>query len=538
MRKHWPVLAVFLTAAVCVYHGSFAAPFVFDDQRSIVENEHIRTLWPVWEPLLGTSRPLVQLTLAANFAISGLNVWSYHLANLLIHVAAAVTLYAALRLTLERYCTARLSPRAGWLAGITALLWLVHPIQTESVTYVIQRGESMTGLFCLLTLVGFVASDRSRSPRAWHVFSVVCCVLGLMTKPVMVITPLLVLIYDRTFLSRSFGAALRARRVYYAVLFSTVAVLPLMLKGNSQDWATSAGFAAPGISSVGYAATQPEAILRYLRLCFWPDALCLDYGWLPETNARVITITWLLVIALVVVTFVAARRCHAAGFAGSWFFVTLAPSSSFVPIADLIFEHRMYLPLAGLLALVVPATYAMFELLTELRPAARQATMAAFASIIVAVALCLGGRTILRNDDYTSEVALWTTAIEVSPQSARAQYNLGTALAREQHWARAVDHFRAATELRPTYHEAHYNLANALMRQGLLADAIESYRRAMTIRPDDWQVHNNLGVALLTSGDEPAAVAEFQRVLELNSKCASARSNLAKLHRDAANTGT
>jgi Flp pilus assembly protein TadD len=538
MRKHWPVLAVFLTAAVCVYHGSFAAPFVFDDQRSIVENEHIRTLWPVWEPLLGTSRPLVQLTLAANFAISGLNVWSYHLANLLIHVAAAVTLYAALRLTLERYCTDRLSRRASWLGGITALLWLVHPIQTESITYVIQRSESMMGLFCLLTLLGFVASDRSRSPRLWRIFSVVCCVLGLMTKPVMVVTPLLVLIYDRTFLSGSFGAALRVRRGYYAALFSTVAVLPVMLKGNSQDWAASAGFGAPGISSLGYAATQPEAILRYLRLCFWPDALCLDYGWLPETNARVITVTWLLVIALVVVTVVAARRCHATEFAGSWFFITLAPSSSFVPIADLIFEHRMYLPLAGLLAIVIPATYATFERLTESRPAARQAAMAAFASIIVAAAICLGGRTILRNDDYTSEVALWTSAVEVSPQNARAQYNLGTALAREQHWARAVDHFRAATELRPTYHEAYYNLANALLRQGLLAGAIESYRRAITIRPDDWQVHNNLGVALLTFGDEPAAAAEFRRVLELNSNCASARSNLAKLHCVAATSGT
>jgi Flp pilus assembly protein TadD len=538
MRKHWPVLAVFLAAAVCVYHGSFGAPFVFDDQRSIVENERIRTLWPVWEPLLGTSRPLVQLTLAANFAISGLNVWSYHLANLLIHVAAALTLYAALRLTLERYCTARLSRCAGWLAGVTALLWLVHPIQTESVTYVIQRGESMMGLFCLLTLFGFVASDRSTSARRWRIFSVVCCLLGLMTKPAMAVTPLLVLIYDRTFLSGSFGAALRPRRVYYAALFSTVAVLPVMLKGNSQDWATSAGFGAPGISTLGYAATQPEAILRYLRLCFWPDALCLDYGWLPETDARVITITSLLVIALVAVTFVATRRRHAAGFAGSWFFITLAPTSSFVQIADLIFEHRMYLPLAGLLALLVPATYATFERLTGSRPAAGQAMTAAFASIIVAAALCLVGRTILRNDDYTSEVALWTSAVEVSPQSARAQYNLGTALAREQHLARAVDHFRTATELRPTYHEAHYNLANALMRQGLLADAIQSYRRAITIRPDDWQMHNNLGVALLTSGDEPAAVAEFRRVLELNSNCASARSNLAKLHRVAAESGT
>jgi tetratricopeptide (TPR) repeat protein len=529
VRRVFSLIAVFLLVGFGAFYNSFQGPFLFDDIRSIVENEHIRTLWPPWELVRDTSRPLVQLTLALNYAISGSAVWSYHLLNLLIHIAAALTLFAVVRLTLLRYCAGWLRESAHGLALVIALCWMVHPLQTESVTYVIQRGEALMGLFCLATLLCFILSVGSVHANRWRSCSLLCCLLGLMTKPVMLIAPLLVLTYDRSFVAQTFAAALRLRWRYYLSFSMVVSLLPIILGGNKKDWATSVGSEVTGISSLQYAANQPGIVLRYLRLSFWPDALCLDYGFRPETNAAVIWGSLLAIGLLLAFTVWAFKRRSAGGFAAAWFFLTLAPTSSFVPIADLAFEHRMYLALAGLLALAVPSAGLFLQQGLERFPSLPMRKGVVLASVSLLFGVLLTARTILRNDDYSSEIAIWSSATEVSPKSARAQYNLGTALMRKQRWAEAVNHFEEALRARPSYPEAHYNLANALHRLDLLPEAILSYRRALTLTPEDWQAHNNLGVAMLKSGDKLSAEIEFKRTLQLNPDCSSAQRNIAKI---------
>ena len=529
MRRFSILIAVFLLAGFGAFHNSFQGPFIFDDGRSIVENEHIRTLWPPWELFRDTSRPLVQLTLALNYAISGSSVWSYHLFNLLIHIAAALALFAVVRLTLLRYGAGWFRESADGLALVIALCWMVHPLQTESVTYIIQRGEALMGLFCLAMLLCFILSAGSPHATRWRVCSVLCCLLGLMTKPVMLIAPLLVLAYDRTFVAQTFAAALRSRWRYYVSLLMVLSLLPIILGGNKKDWATSVGSEVTGISSLQYAANQPGIVLRYLRLSFWPDALCLDYGLRPETNGLVILASLLAVGLLLALTVWAFNRRSPAGFAAAWFFLTLAPTSSVVPIADLAFEHRMYLVLAGVLALAVPSAGLFLHKVLERLPLLPVRKGVLLACVALVFGASLTARTILRNEDYSSEIAIWTGATEVCPGSARAQYNLGTALLRKQRWAEAVDRFHAALQVRPAYPEAHYNLGNALHRLDRLPEAILSYRRALTLTPEDWQAHNNLGVAMLKSGDKVSAEIEFQRTLQLNPNCSSAQQNLSKL---------
>ncbi len=224
-------LLVLATAAA--FSSSFAGAFVFDDEYAITENPSIRQLWPIWPTLSPprhgetvTGRPLLNFSLAINYAISGEGVWSYHAANLAIHVLAALLLFGVVRRTLllptmrDRWGGAALP-----LALIIALLWAVHPLQTESVTYIVQRAESLMGLFYLLTLYCFIRGAGSARGVYWYVGSVSACLSGMAVKEVMISAPLIVLLYDRTFCAGSFRGALRHRDGYYLGLAGTWALL-------------------------------------------------------------------------------------------------------------------------------------------------------------------------------------------------------------------------------------------------------------------------------------------------------------------------
>jgi hypothetical protein len=220
------VAALIVIAALVAFSPGFAGPFIFDDITSIVENPTIRHLWrigPVLSPPYADGatvggRPFLNFTFALNHAISGTNVWSYHALNLLIHAAAGLTLFGIVRRSLDG---TRLALHAIRIAGAVALLWTIHPVQTESVTYIVQRAESLNGFLYLLTLYAFIRATYSMQPHRWLALSVFSCLIGMATKEVMATAPLIVLLYDRCFVSGTFSRALRSRRGYYAALGAT-----------------------------------------------------------------------------------------------------------------------------------------------------------------------------------------------------------------------------------------------------------------------------------------------------------------------------
>src|SRR2546427_851882 len=199
--RPWLTPLLLVGAGVAAYADSFHGPFFFDDLESIPGNPTIRHLWPPWVPLLPpvhrtvAGRPLVNLSLAVNYALGGLHVEGYHALNLVLHLANGLLLWALVRRTLAQpRLRAEVGEAGPWLATAIALLWLVHPLATESVTYVIQRCELLMAFFLLLTLYGVA--------RGWTVLAIVACALGMASKEVMVVTPLLALAYDRIFMFR------------------------------------------------------------------------------------------------------------------------------------------------------------------------------------------------------------------------------------------------------------------------------------------------------------------------------------------------
>jgi len=523
-----PLLIV--AAAIVAYQNSFRGDFIFDDIHLIPENPHIRHLWPLQDAISETARPVVQLSLAFNYALSGLNVWSYHAFNLTIHILAALTLFGVVRRTLVRVSSLPQEQGvARWLALVVATLWAVHPLCTESVSYIIQRGESLMGLWYLFTLYAFIRSLDSPHARAWLVVSVIVCALGMATKPIMVTAPVIVFLYDLVFVTRSVRKSLRARWGYHAALVATWGILPpLLANAPAVEWETSAGFGFKAITPSEYALTQPGVILHYLRLSLWPDSLCFDYRWPVAKTAGAIVPPLVVLMAVAAATVVAIRRWPSLGFLGLSFLVLLIPSSSFIPIADTAADHRMYLPLATVLCLVVVGGNALRMKLAEHlgKPAALR-----YACIVVVL---LAGTTLIaltrkRNEDYSSSIAIWNDVVTKRPLNARAQNNLGFAYFEHGRLDAATEHYLEALRMNPDYVEAHYNLGVVFASQGKNSLAIDHYSQALRVNPNYVEAHTNLGAVLAKSGRLDEAAAQYREAIRLNPGEVEAHNNLGNV---------
>ena len=497
------MLAIVATVAIA-YGGALHGPFVFDDLTNIAQNPHTARLWPLGDVLAETARPLLVLTFALNRAWGGLDVLGYHLVNVAIHLSAALLLFDVVRRTLASPALATRFPGNAptALAAVAAALLAAHPLATQAVSYLVQRGESLASLFYLATLAAAIRAAASPHPRRWECAAIATCALGAATKPVVVSAPLVVLLYDRCFLATSFRDALRRRALLYAGLAACAIELAALAIASPDP---SSGTAAK-VSALAYAASQPGVLLHYLRLAVWPSPLVLDYGWPVARTIGAIVPPLLPITGLAALVVVAARRSMRLAFPGAAFFLVLLPTSSIFPIDDLAFEHRMYLPLACLVVLTVLGGY---ELLVR---RARQPGLAiALAAVLVIAAVTA---TIRRNADYRSEVAIWTSVVEHRPGNARGFSNRGRAWVRAGRSDRAFPDFVEAVRLDSTYAEARNNLGSVLLDRGRVADAVPQFRRALADDPKLDDARFNLGKALATIGRNAEAIAEFHAYLE------------------------
>jgi tetratricopeptide (TPR) repeat protein len=538
--RRWPVWLAAIAicfAIVAAYHDSFRGPFVFDDEPAVLDNPTIRQLWPIWRTLAPppsmtvSGRPLANLTLAINYAVSGTRPWSYHVFNLEIHVLAALTLFGVVRRTLDRAGRQGLLPGSGqskktapppsmkrgaappqvpatglravdstFLALAITLLWALHPLQTEAVTYVVQRVESLMSLLFLLTLYCFIRSVDAPRPRAWKACAIAACFLGAATKEVIALAPILVLLYDRTFVAGSFAAAWRQRWRLHVALASTWVILAAMIASTGWDRNGTSGFDI-GIQPSAYWLTQFEAVARYLWLSFWPHPLVFEYGtfWVRQADGALAYA--MVVVPLAIATLIALWRRPVLGFLGAWFFGILSPTSIMPGRIQMIVEHRMYLPVAALLTLAAVGAASRFG----------RAGLVA----LLAWAAALGCLTESRNTVYRDAYSLWSDTVAKRPDNDRAHNNLGNALVDRGAIADAIIEYQTALRLRPEYPEAHSNLGNALLKAGRGAEAIAECQKALQLEPAYAKAHNNLANALLEAGRNQEALVHYHAAIRL-----------------------
>ncbi|MBN1673873.1 MAG: tetratricopeptide repeat protein [Kiritimatiellae bacterium] len=537
LHPNWPRLFPFFIALLAglVYSNSFSVPFIFDDETAILYNRAVDRADIVG---LISARYVVRLSFALNRWFGALTtsrphvVADYHVVNLLIHVAAALALYAVVWRTLllpgiaERY-----RRRAAWLALAAAGIWTVHPLQTQSVTYIVQRGESMMGLFYLLTLYGVIRGAGAERSRGWYLSAVLFCAVGMGCKEVMVTAPVVVCLYDRVFLSSSWRDLYGNRRWLYAGLAGTWGILALLMAATAGAYGKSVGTGFSGASSpLSYLATQFGVLTHYLRLAVWPRSLCLDYFW-PEAR------TWAAILpfgafigVLALLTLWGLWRRPAWGFLGAWFFIVLAPTSSIVPVADRAMEHRMYLPLVSVVLLGVFLLHEAVSRLFARRPRAGEAVET---WLVCALLALLGNATLARNQDYRSSEAIWRDTVAKRPGNPRAWQNLGSYVANDGRWEEAVPYFEKALELKPDYIVPRNNMGVAMIQAGRVEEGLAHCRLAARCAPAKSRTlalaHFNIAYASAQLGRRDEARRHYSRAVAVDPLYAEAHYNLATL---------
>lgn len=496
--------AAIAVAAALAYANSFFGPFIFDDFLSIPQNPTLHSLTAALTPPGGgvtvTGRPVLNLSFALNWLVSGDAVWSYHWLNLAIHVAAGLALFGVVRRT-----AALAASRAGGraeetgLALAVALLWTVHPLQTESVTYIVQRAESLAGLWYLLTLYAFLRSLEGRRTRVWQAVAVGSCLLGMGTKEVMVTAPVVVWLHDRTFVAGSFREAWRRRRGFYLALAATW--LPLaVLVFAAANRGGSAGFSA-GLGFGAYVATQFGAVVHYLRLAVWPTPLIIDYG-AQRVGGVAEVVGWSAVVGVLGGgTLVALWRRRAAGFLGAAFFLILAPTSLVPIVRQTMAEHRMYLPLAAVVAAAV---------WVGRRWLGRWSWLAFGPAVLV-----LAVMTFARNFDYRSSEAIWRDTVQKRPENPYAHNNYGNLLAQAGRLEEALTHYESAMQLAPAQAEGFFNAGKALVALGRVEEGAARYAEAVRLRPGDGEARRALALAQARAGQVESALAQLEEARRL-----------------------
>lgn len=522
----WAAYAAIALATIVAYHNTLSVPELLDDPVALSENATLRTLWPPWAPFAPPAdsgfggRPFVNFTFAANYAVGGTDLRGYHVVNGAIHLGAALALFGLVRRTLAGAAAASgpsvapLRDHATVLALSIALVWSVHPALTMAVTYLSQRTESLMGLCYLITLYAFARGSSAGAWRGWYAVSVATCAAGMATKEGMVTAPVMVLLYDRTFGSGSFGAALRQRPRYYAALAGTWLLLAALLTTGLHQRQVGFGL---GVESWRYALTECRAVLHYLRLGVWPHPLVFDHGrvYLGLAAALPYLVAVLVLLAL---TVLALRRRPMWGFVATWFFVTLAPTSSVVPIAQQpIAENRLYVPI---IAVVVAGMFALHAV------AGRRLLVAA-AAVIALAFTALAER---RNAAYGSEIALWADTVRKRPDNPRAYDNLGQALHRAGRPQEAIPHYERALQLNPGSHSTHGLLGDTLVQLYQLEAAAQHYRRAIELKPDHAIYYNNLGALFARAGQRELAAEFWARTVQLAPNLGGAHANLGGVY--------
>jgi tetratricopeptide (TPR) repeat protein len=545
-RKVLPFVACGLLAAVvfALYGRSLEAPFILDDYPSILNNRSIRQLFPLFGDSAGSSplrppnqkstagRPLVNLSLAVNYALGGLNPVGYHVLNIIIHTLSAMLLWAILRRSLRlEFFKGKFDRAAEPLAFLVALVWAVHPLVTEAVQYVTLRTELMMGLFYVATMYTSLRYFTTAVPgekTTWCVLAALACLSGMACKEVMVTAPVMVLCFERTFIAGSFRKALaESWRLYLGLALGWLLLLALNYNGPRSH---STGFRTD-LPVYGWWLTQAKVLEMYLKLTFWPWPLVIHYK-MPIIGTPTLVWPSLLVVAVLAVnTVMRFWQRRATGYLGAWFFTILSPTLVVPIFSEIAAERRMYLPLAAIVALVIVGGYALLQtaVLRRNTDVPTKSTSQWPLTVTSGCALIVAGIFAIvsahRLAVFDTDLALWQDTIVHQPDNILVLANLANALMLAGREQEANEYFERALPKNPAVIQRQWGVA--LINAGQPQKAIEHLEEAVRLEPDSAEYHRYLGIALANARRPEEAITHLKRSLALAPDAAEVEQHLA-----------
>jgi tetratricopeptide (TPR) repeat protein len=455
--------------------------------------------------------------------VSGLEVRGYHLVNIAIHLTCGLLLFGVVRRVLNGPTfRSEWSGASDGVALAAAALWLLHPLNSEAVDYLTQRTELMMGLFYIGTFYPMVRADGSARPLLWRIVAVGACALGMACKETMVTAPIMVWLYDWRIRGESVRDTFRRRGPFYAALASTWLLLVALQWSGPRIH--SAGWSA-GIGVWTYLLNQAVMITRYLRLTVWPAGLVLAYGYPLQLTLNDVLPNAVTVFGLLVTTLVTLRLAPRVGFLLTWVVLTLAPTSSLVPIATEVgAERRMYVPLMAL-AVLAAVGLARAAQVIDWRSRRRLGSACALTAV-VAVTAAYGVETADRNREYQSGLIMAQTVLARWP-TAYAHFLLATELIGVGDRLGALPHLQVAVRDVP---RAEMILGVELAKAGQLDDALSHLQAFVRLEPlmlEAVPARNLIGRLLTQRGQREAAANQFRLVLQMDPAFVEAHGHLA-----------
>jgi hypothetical protein len=386
-HERFNLMAFFLIAVMILiaYSNTFTASFHFDDNPAIIENPYIRHItWDNIRHLLSTNRPTVDLSIMLNYQLSGVNVVGWHIFNITNHIVNSYLVFLLILWTLTMpVFGGKYAEKAKRMALFGALLFAVHPIHTESVTYIISRSETVTSFFYLLALLSFIIAVNKKKPL-FIIGAALASLCAMQSKEWAVTLPAVILLYDYLFLSEGKFKPILSRWFAYLIVAAPWAVALSKIPVFASAPGASYGFGVTtisGLTPMTYLMTSFNVLWTYIRLLILPINQNLDYDY-PIARTIFELPTFLSLLGHIAVVASAVWLYKKKGmrlfpFGAAWFYITLSPVQSFVPIIDVIFEHRMYLPSIGLFIVFITAYEGLFDWLEKRRELAGHGQAAA-----------------------------------------------------------------------------------------------------------------------------------------------------------------
>ena len=539
------VMVTFFLLGLLTYSNTLGSPFQFDDEIAIERNIVIRNLGnPEIIFKAFNTRFIAGLSLALNYWIGGLNVFSYRLLNILIHVTAAYLVYYFVILLfrtpqLIKHPSSRFSVIVAVASG---LIFLVHPIQTEAVVFLTQRTALLASVFYLFTLI-FYLQARLNSSRFFLAASFFTAILAIFSKEFTATLPFMIVLIEFYSLRPS-QINLAKRALMILPFFLSVLLIPLMFLNNSRQTVLTARMVSLKDASQGelpvfekinkltkatdkwdraqYFLMELNVVRTYLRLLFFPVNQNIDYDYPPSKSffEPKTILSFCLHAALLITAAVLFGKQKLISFCIIWFYLTLSIESSFIPIGHAISEYRLYLPMAGF------AIALSMLLWSVLRNEKKTITL------VLILVLIFSGATFQRNVVWGSQISLWQDTILKSPNKARPYINLAAALKKSNRFDEAIFYHKKAIELDPKSDVAHMDLGLIYFEQGKMEAAMDAFKKAITLNPYLARAYGGLALVAGQQGDFDTEIVWYQRALSLDPGIEEAYTNLGLAYTD------
>lgn len=520
-------MIILLFAGAAVYSNTLKSPFHFDDFSFILDNAAIRSperlgeLFRYWP-----SRFIGFFSFAANYRIHQFDVSGYHLVNIALHVINSFLVFWFVSLT---FSTPALKGKEtyrhrGIIGFFAAAIFLTHPVQTEALNYIFQRVTILAAFFYLASLCLFAKAmlsmgEGGRINKFYYSASLAAALAGMFAKENVVTLPLMILLYGLYFFKHGKASGWKYSLPFLLLLpvvpVTVVVAKPVIFADIERL------LNAPLLSSSHYFWTQLNVLITYLRLFLLPVGLNLDYDYpIAQTFWGMPALASFLILSIIISGILAFRRHRFMSFAIFWFFLALLPESSLVPLADPIYEHRLYLPMVGLGIFAADALYYLCR-----------CKKAWIAAVILSAAVCTYSiLTYQRNRVWKNEIVLWSDAVNKSPGKARPYNNRGLAYLDRREYDKAIADFSRSIEVKPDYADGYYNRGLAYQNKGESGRAISDYNKAIAINPRYLKAHINRGQLFSANRERERALSDFKRAIEIAPFDAAGYFNLAYLY--------